>query len=229
MQCVFLAAGYGKRLRPYTETTPKHLLEINGMPILEHNFACLSDGVDKIVLVVGWLGEKIRAYFGNKFSGREIIYIEQKERLGTGHALTLCQNVLQDKFMVMMGDNFYGKDDIKKCLRHQLCLLTIETNRPKEFAVVEVNDDGSLKEVKEKPHNSLSNLINTGLYVLDRRIFDYPPVKIASGEYGLPQTIGQMAKDHKVYIEKTAFWIPVDTMQDFQKAREYFKLNFTGA
>lgn len=222
MQGVFLVAGHGKRLRPYTEVVPKHLLEIDKKPILEYGFLHLPDEINQVILVVGWLAEKIRDYFGKNFLGREIIYVEQKERLGTGHALTLCRDILEDKFLVMMGDNLYHRKDIEKCLSHDLCLLVREVENPEDFAVTEINEDGTLKEVVEKPHNSKSNLINTGLYILNKKIFDYPLVKIKSGEYGLPQTIAQMARDHKVYVEKASFWLPVDTKEDLEKARNHF-------
>lgn len=222
MQCVILAAGHGKRLQPYTQAVPKHLLEIDEKPILEHSLAHLPEEIDKIIIVVGWLGEQIRKRFGDNFFDRPIVYIEQAERLGTGHALTLCQDLLEDKFVVLMGDNIYNRRDIEKCLKHDLCLLAREVPNPHNFAVTEVNADGTLKQVVEKPHNSECNLINTGLYVLDKRFFDYPLVKIASGEYGLPQTIASMAREHAVYMEKASFWLPVDTPEDLEKARFYF-------
>lgn len=223
MQCVILAAGHGKRLRPYTQTLPKHLLEVNERPILEYGLKHLPDQISQVVLVIGWLGQKIRRYFGSQFSGRRIIYVEQRERLGTGHALTLCRDILEDKFLVMMGDNLYHKKDIEKCLNYDLCLLAREVENPEDFAVVEINQDKTLKEVVEKPHHSKSNLINTGLYILNKKFFDFPLVKIKSGEYGLPQTIAQMTKEHKVYVERASFWLPVDTKEDLERARINFK------
>lgn len=220
MQCVFLAAGRGTRLRPLTDTTPKPLLEINKKPILVHNFGQLPDEIDQVVLVVGWLGDKIRSYFGDNFLGREIVYVKQKEMLGTGHALSLCRDVLSNKFMVMMGDNLYNRKDIEKCLAHDLCLLVKEVESPQNFAVVEIDASGALKAVCEKPHNSESNLVNTALYVLDKRFFEYPLVGIASVEYGLPQTIVAMAKDYRVYIEKADSWTEINTEEDLRKAEE---------
>jgi len=224
MQCVILAAGHGKRLRPYTEVTPKHLLEIDGRPLLEHTLMHLPDEIDQVILVVGWLGEKIRERFGDAFLGRPIVYVEQTERLGTGHALTLCRELVHDKFVVMMGDNIYDEKDIKKCLKRDLCILVREVPNPQDFGVTEINEDGSMKNVVEKPHNSNSNLVNTALYVLDKRFFDYSLAKIASGEYGLPQTMAKMAKDHKIQIETTSFWLPVDTQEDLCRAREFFQI-----
>lgn len=219
MQCVFLAAGRGTRLRPLTDTTPKPLLEINKKPILAHSFEQLPGEIDEVVLVIGWLGDKIRNYFGDDFLGRKIVYVEHKEMLGTGYALSLCRDVLKDKFVVMMGDNLYSRKDMEKCLAHDLCLLVKEAENPQDFAVVEIDADGALKAVCEKPHNSQSNLVNTALYVLDKRFFDYPLVKISSGEYGLPQTIAAMAADCPVVIERTKKWIEINTIEDLNRAK----------
>lgn len=217
-----MAAGHGKRLRPYTETMPKQLLEINERPILEYGLNHLPDEIDEVILVVGWLGEQIRERFSNEFLGRPIKYIEQNERLGTFHALSLCRDVLGGKFVVLMGDDLYGKDDIKNCLKHDLCVLVRDVDNPWNFGVMETNKDGTLKEIVEKPEKPKSNLVTAGLYVLDEGIFDYEPVKIKSGEYGLPQTIAKMAKDRKIYLEKASFWLPINTEGDLEKAREYF-------
>ena len=209
-------------MRPLTDTVPKPLLQINGKSILAHGFEQLPDEIDQVVLVVGWLGEKIRNYFGDNFCGRKIVYVEDKEMLGTGYALSLCRDVLSDKFIVMMGDNLYSQKDIERCLAHDLCLSVKKVENPQNFAVVEIDASGALKAVCEKPHNSASNLVNTALYVLDKRFFDYPLVRIASGEYGLPQTIAVMASDCRVGIERAEAWTEINTLEDLKKAGYQF-------
>jgi bifunctional UDP-N-acetylglucosamine pyrophosphorylase/glucosamine-1-phosphate N-acetyltransferase len=204
-------------LRPLTDTLPKPLLQIGGKPILEHNLEQLPDEIDEVVLVIGWLGDKIRDYFGDQFLGRRIYYVEQKEKLGTGHALSLCRDILRGKFLVMMGDNLYNRRDMEKCLRHDLCLSVKGAENPQDYAMVEIDAAGALKAVCEKPHNSQSNLVNIALYVLDKRFFDYPLVQIPSGEYGLPQTIVKMADDHSVMIEPAERWTEINTIEDLER------------
>jgi len=211
-------------MKNLTEEIPKPLLQINDKPILERTFNQLPEEIDQVVLVVGWKGDLIKNYFGDKFGGKNVIYVEQTEVLGTGHALSICKDVVKDKFLILMGDDVVDKKDLEKCLKHDLSLLVKEADNP--YAAVEVNEDGSLKAILESPHNSDSNLVNIGVYALDKRFFDYPLVKIPSGEYGLPQTIVSMAKEHKVYIEKASFWLKVNTEEDLEKAREHFADNF---
>jgi NDP-sugar pyrophosphorylase family protein len=172
-------------------------------------------------LVIGWKGEMIRDHFGNKFANRDILYVEQKEMLGTGHALSICRNFLRGRFLVLMGDDIYDKKDLEKCLKHDLGLLVVESEKP--YAAVEIGEDGSLKAILESPHNSSSKLVNIGVYCLDEDFFNYSLAKIPSGEYGLPQTIVEMAKNRKIYIEKAGFWLKVNIEDDLRKAREHFE------
>lgn len=221
MQCVILAAGRGARLKPHTNEIPKPLLKLGKDTILERVLKQLPDAIDQIILVIGWKGEKVRDYFGKKFNNKNIFYVEQKEARGTGHALSICKDLLKDKFLVLMGDDVYDKNDLERCLRHDLCLLTCESENP--YSAVEINKDDTLKAVLEPPHNSNSKLVNTGVYVLDKRFFNYPLIKLPSGEYGLPQTISAMAQEHKVFIERASFWLKINSREDLEKARKYFQ------
>ena len=58
---------------------------------------------------------------------------------------------------------------------------------------------------------------------MDKRIFDYPLVLIGENEYGLPQTIAKMARDYPIKIEKAAFWMPINNLQDLKQADKYLK------
>ena len=84
-------------------------------------------------------------------------------------------------------------------------------------------ENGNLEGVIESPKLSAGTLVNCGLYVLNKNIFDYPLVQIDKGEYGLPQTIAKMAKDYPVKIEKATFWMPINNIQDLKQADKYLK------
>jgi NDP-sugar pyrophosphorylase family protein len=223
MQAVILAAGQGIRLKPMTKAIPKPLLKVGRKPILEHTFSQLPDQIREVILVVGYHQKQIKQYFGRHFKDKHIRYVEQKERLGTAHALWLCRDILMDeKFLVAMGDDLYLKKDIEKCLRHELSLLAQEIETPERFGVLRI-EDNHLKEIIESPKVVSGSLINCGLYVLDKRIFNYPLASIGDKEYGLPQTIAKMAQDYPVKIEKAHFWLPVNTLQDLKRADKYLK------
>ena len=89
MQAVILAAGKSTRTYPLTLTRPKALLTVANKTILEHNLEQMSGIIDEAIIVVGYKKEMIINKFGENFGKISIKYIEQKEQLGTGHALSL--------------------------------------------------------------------------------------------------------------------------------------------
>lgn len=224
MQAVILAAGRGERLRPLTDKIPKPLLKVAGKPILEHNLDQLPPQVEEVIIVVGYLKEKIKNYFGNEFNGRKIIYVECKKRRGTGHALMLCKDFLKDdKFISMMGDDLYSKKDILKCIKYDLCVLAKEIKGPGRFGVVKVDKNDFIECITDDDFSSGTGsvLVNIGLFVLDKRIFDYEMIRLSSGEFGLPQTVGRMAKDYPIKVVKATSWLPIGYPQDLKKAEDY--------
>ncbi len=202
---------------------PKCLLKVGRKNILEHLLSQLPKEIREVIIVVGQLKNQIKKQIGTNFEGRSIRYVLQTEQLGTGHALSVCKDILNDrKFLVLMGDNLYLKKDMESCLRHDLCLLAQKIESPERFGVVKI-ENGHLEDVIESPKLSAGTLVNCGLYVIDKRIFDYPLVKIDGEEYGLPQTIAKMANDYPVKIEKATFWMPINSLQDLKQADKYLK------
>ncbi|MCX6702568.1 MAG: nucleotidyltransferase family protein [Candidatus Wolfebacteria bacterium] len=223
MQAVILAAGEGLRLKPVTETIPKCLLKVGKKTILENTLFQLPKEVGEVIIVVGHLKSKIKSHIGNNWNGRNIKYVEQTERLGTGHALFTAKDSLRDgKFIVLMGDNLYLRKDVENCLRHDLAILAQKIENPERFGIIKT-DGNNLESITETQEVSQDTLINCGLYVLDKRIFDYPMVEIGKKEYGLPQTIAKMAKRYPVVIEKATFWMPINDLQDLKQADKYIK------
>lgn len=218
MKCVILAAGEGVRMRPLTIDNPKPLLTIAGKPLIEHVVEVLPPEIDGLVLVVGYLGEKIRGYCGDKFLGRPVTYVWQENRLGTGHGLKLCESHLGgERFLTLNADDLHGKNGIRECLKHDRALLVAEHNDPRRFGVVTVNSDWTVREIVEKPENPVSNLVSAGPMVLDRNIFKYEPDLHPNGEYYLASMFGKMLKDHRVVAVKTDYWFPIATPQDLQR------------
>ncbi|PKP57992.1 MAG: hypothetical protein CVT89_03590, partial [Candidatus Altiarchaeales archaeon HGW-Altiarchaeales-2] len=113
MECVLLAGGEGKRMRPLTLTKPKPMLPVAGKPILERNLEVLSKFFKKIYVVVGYKKEVVMQHFGNKFNNAELEYIEQKEQIGTGNAILTLKEKIKNKFIVMNGDIVVSENVIK--------------------------------------------------------------------------------------------------------------------
>ncbi len=128
MQAVIFCAGKSTRTYPLTLSKPKPLLKVANKMILEWNLEQLSGIVDEVFIVVGFEKEQIVSAFGDSFGDIKINYVEQKEQLGTGHALSLCKDNLGTKFLVMNGDDLYHRDDIEACLKCQVAVLVKEVD-----------------------------------------------------------------------------------------------------
>lgn len=223
MRAVILAAGEGRRMRPLTEETPKSMLNILGKPLLERFLEVLPDEIDEIILVVGYKKEAIQDYFGDKFNGKKISYVFQKEQLGVAHALFLCKDLIKDgeRFLYGYCDDLHSKKALEELIKYSLAALAMEHSDPKHFGVFEVDTSGNLLNIEEKPKNPKSNLVATGVYVLDSRIFDYDLVKDGEhGEYFITDNISRMAKDFDFKVVVADFWRPIAYPKDILAIEE---------
>ena len=83
----------------------------------------LKDFVNEFIIIIGYKGEQIKSALGDHFEDIPITYIEQKQQLGTGHALLCAKDYLKGRFIVLPGDDLFMKSDIQKCLNHKFCVL----------------------------------------------------------------------------------------------------------
>ena len=203
------------------------MLKISDKPILEHIINDLPNIIDEVVIVVGYLGDKIINYFGNRFGRLKISYVVQREKLGTYHALSLCRAYLNnnEKFLMLYADDLHGKANIERCIASEFCsLLVYPAENPKKFGVVEVNPDNSIKDIEEKPNSPKSNLVSTGVLMLNTDIFKYPARQHKNGEFYLTDSISQMLKDGYVFMAvKSDFWLPIGYPEDLTRAEETLK------
>src|SRR3989338_554814 len=105
MQAIILAAGKSTRTFPLTLTRPKPLLKVGKKTLLEHNLEQLDGLFDEVILVVGYKKEMLTNFIDkikNNYKFK-IRFVEQKEQLGTGHALLQVKDIVKDKFLLMMG------------------------------------------------------------------------------------------------------------------------------
>ncbi|MFA5926350.1 MAG: nucleotidyltransferase family protein [Parcubacteria group bacterium] len=219
MQAVIMAAGEGTRMRPLTYKTPKPMLFIKGKPILEWTLSFLPDEIDEVIIVVNYLSDQIKNYFGGVWKGRKIKYVVQKELNGTGGALHACKNLAKGKFLVVMGDDLYYKKDLKDMIKESLAVLAQEVDDPSRFGVLKTDEEGKLVEIVEKPKMEGDAFVSTNAFMLNDKFFDYELVRITGKEFGLPQTLAVMAKDYPVKVMKTTRWMAIGNPQDLEKAQ----------
>ncbi len=107
MKAMILAAGFGKRLRPLTEHTPKPLLEVRGKPLIVHHLEALARaGIKEVVINTAWLGEKLEAYLGDGSRyGVSIAWSREAEPLETGGGICQALPLLgSEPFLLVNGD-----------------------------------------------------------------------------------------------------------------------------
>ncbi len=224
MQAIILAAGKSTRMHPLTVEKPKSLLNIANKTILEHNLEQLNGLADEVLIIVGFRKEMIMEKIGAKFKNIKIRYIIQKEQLGTGDALLQAEMFLKDRFIALGGDDLFSRQDIKNCLKYRHCILAEKVNNPEKFGVL-VLDKGIVKKIVEKPKKYVSDLANTGLYVLDKKIFDILKKikKSERNEYELTDALQILCKTEKVHcVDVKDYWLPIGYPWHILEANEFF-------
>jgi len=171
-KAVILAAGEGKRLRPFTETMPKVMLPVANKPLLEHVFdAVKKSGITEVIVVVGYKKEVIMEYFKD-YTDIKITYVTQDRQLGTAHALLQAEPYIKDSFIVLAGDNIIDSKSIEALMKDQsdYSLLIKEHPHPSKYGVVFV-EQHSIRRIVEKPKEDVGKYISTGIYKLPKSVF----------------------------------------------------------
>lgn len=208
-------------MRPLTLNKPKPLLEVCGKSLIEHIIGNLPQEIDELIVVIGYKGEQIKKFLGERFNGLKVNYVWQKEKLGTGHALKLCEPLLgKDKFLMLFADDIHGREGLENLLKHDRAILTAEADDPRRFGVLSVNENGRIIDFEEKPENPKSKIVSTGAMVLDEGIFKYKPRLHPNGEYYLTTMIEQMLKEREVFAVRSSLWISTAVPEDLKKAEE---------
>ena len=236
MKAVVLAAGEGARLQPITLTRPKHLISIGGKPILEHCLTAIKAcGISEIVIVVHYMAEAIREYFGSgEKLGLKIEYAYQKGVLGTGNAAGVAEPYVDGDFLLVYGDLLFTAEALKKVLethnrkKPSATLSVVHVERPEDYGIVELKDDGRVKRIIEKPRReeAPTNLANAGLYVFSTEIFEKVKRISASsrGEWEITDAIELLIKEEKpvfaVEISKDE-WFDIGRPWDLLEANHW--------
>jgi len=229
VKALVLAAGEGTRLRPLTSNIPKPLLLVAGRPFLSHVLDALSSqGIKDIYILVGWKANKIKEHYDDGSSmGLRITYLEQKERMGTAHAIGCAAGIIDEPFVCVNGDVVLFEADLRRVLdRYEETKTTVmgavRVPEPERFGVIE-EQDGFLLRIHEKPKVPPTDLINAGVFVYTPEVFQQIRCtpKSPRGEYEITDTLNAMAARGRVAVQplKEA-WIDVGLPWDLLHANE---------
>lgn len=219
MDVVILAAGLGTRLRPLTDTIPKPLVPVAGRGTLLHTLDMLPPDVNRIILVVGYLEEKIRAIVGSNWNGIPVTYVTQDVLDGTGGAIRRIETEIRsDRFLVLNGDDLYDAKDLARLVAEKRGVLVLKKTLTKEMDTWTVTD-GRLIGLGTTPAGTVGN-VNIGAYLLGREWFNTTPTPVPtkSTEWSLPHALPQLLHDIPYRAVEATFWMPCGTPEEIEKA-----------
>jgi glucose-1-phosphate thymidylyltransferase len=189
VKALVLAGGSGTRLRPITHTSAKQLVPVANKPVLFYGLEAIRDaGITQVGIVVGDTEPAIRAAVdsGQAF-GLEVTYIRQSAPLGLAHAVLVAKEFLgDDDFVMYLGDNFIVGGITRlveefRSSRPDAHVMLTSVADPREFGVAELDGDGQLIGLEEKPQQPKSDLALVGVYMFTSAVHEAVAGLVPSG------------------------------------------------
>ena len=182
---ILLVGGFGTRLKPLTDESPKPMLPVAGLPVTEHQIlAAKKAGIHTLVLATSYLAEVFTPYFGDGSKwGIKILYAVEKEPLGTGGAIRNAAELLgRDEPIVIFNGDVLSRHSIANQIAfHQshnadVTLHLIDVEDARAFGCVPTDSEGRVTAFLEKMDNPVTNSINAGCYVFSPAVIDQIPL-----------------------------------------------------
>ena len=203
MKAIIPVAGAGTKLRPQSYTQPKALIPLAGKTVISIIIDQLREaGINEIIFIVGYLGEKIQDYVKNKYPDLKAHYVHQVDRQGVGHAIRLTKNIVNnDEVFVVLGDTIC-EYDVQEVMKSPYSMIGVrKVDDPRDFGVAEIGEEGFISHVVEKPQIPKSNMALVGLYKIkeSEEMFQCLETNIrqglrSHGEYSLTDALDCMIK-----------------------------------
>ena len=236
MKAVVLAAGEGVRLHPITTTRPKPMINVGGKPILEYCLDALKfSEITEVFIITHYMDDAIRQYFGNgENHGLKITYVKQPQMLGTGNALSVVENHVDEDFVLVYGDLLFGPEAVSAAVnlyekeKPAAVMGIVHVEKPESYGVVELKNENMIKRITEKPavRKAPSNLANSGLYVFSGDIFNkLRQTKISvRGEWELTDAVSLLIDEGKTVLAleiSSDDWLDIGRPWDLLEANRW--------
>jgi len=224
---ILLVGGMGTRLMPLTSKTPKPMLQVAGVPFTEHQIRKAAQaGISEIVLATSYKAELFEPYFGDgrKF-GIKIKYAVEESALGTGGGIRNAAALLDDcdQVVIFNGDVLSGHDLAAQIQSHinnraDVTLYLTKVKDARAYGCVELLADNQVKSFLEKMENPVSNMINAGCYIFNRKVIDQIPAnQVVSVERDtFPSFLSSGVKVYG-YLDNS-YWLDIGNPQALVKA-----------
>ena len=228
MKAVVMAGGEGSRLRPLTIRRSKPMVPIAGKPVMEHILNLLKrHGFTEVIVTVQYLASSIEDYFGNGSQfGMRITYSREDVPLGTAGSVKNAEEQLTEPFLVISGDALtdYNLTDLIQFHNDKKSLATLllaHVHNPLEYGVIITNEDGHITQFLEKPSwgEVFSDTINTGIYVLDPKVFTYFE-KDKPFDFSQELFPSMLKKGDPIYgyVTPGGYWCDVGNLSEYMRA-----------
>lgn len=223
---VLLVGGMGTRLRSLLPSTPKPLASIGNRSFLELLVRQLRyQGIRRLVMCTGYLGDQIEKEFGDGQSWDIAIeYSKELHPLGTAGAVKLAQPYLRgvSDFLVMNGDSFL-EIDFRQLIRFHrehgglVSMAVVQVKNAARFGTVQMDAEGRVIGFSEKTGRDASGIVNAGVYVFDHSVLEHIP----EGPTGLERNLFPRVLNHGVYaLEQHGMFIDIGTPEDYARAQQ---------
>jgi dTDP-glucose pyrophosphorylase len=228
LSVVIMAGGKGTRLAPFTDILPKPLIPIGDKTIIEvimDEYALF--GIKDFYISLNYKAKLIKAYFEDSDLPFKISYIDEKKPLGTGGALKYLENKIGNAFFVsncdiIIKDNYSKIVDFHYQGNFDLTLVGSMQHHIMPYGICEINKDGSLKKINEKPEYDF--LVNTGMYLVEPRILKYIPEDSFFNMTDLITVLHNNNMKVGVYPVSNNSWIDIGQWEEYKNAVEKLKI-----
>lgn len=223
---ILLVGGFGTRLKPLTNQTPKPMLPVGGLPVTEHQLiAAKKAGITTVILATSYLSEVFIPYFGDGSKwGMQLKYAVEKEPLGTGGAIRNSAELIDlesakaahEEFVIFNGDvlshhSIAAQLDFHRKHQADVTLHLINVEDARAFGCVPTDKDGRVTAFLEKMDNPVTNAINAGCYVFSPNvILDIPRSKVVSVERETFPNLVNSGRPVFGYNEQS-YWLDIGT------------------
>lgn len=168
---IILSGGLGTRLQSLVQDQPKPMAKIGDRPFLEYLMDYwIYQGVSQFILSVGYKRKIIISHFGSKYKETPIVYVEEKELLGTGGGLVLAMQGLSEPFLLLNGDTYFevSLEELKNFHEEKKADWTIALFQAKEadrYGRIDVDSNGKINQLKTA-NCQIGELANGGVYFI---------------------------------------------------------------
>lgn len=209
-------------MRPLTATTAKPMLPVADRPLAAHTAdAAVAAGADELVFVVGYQGQDVRDYFGERYRGVPVEYAVQEEQRGTADAVRAASEHLHGEFAVLNGDNLYDEAGVKALFEDGPAVAGYRVADPVNYGVLSTDGD-RVTGIVEKPDDPPGNLANAGAYAFPEAAVEWLDVEESErGEYEITDVLARVVEAFDVRAVELDRWMDVGRPWELLEANEW--------